>query len=417
MNYQVMPPLTNEEYEELKADIKERGVMVPIEFDDAGNVLDGHHRLQICEELGITVYPKIIRNGMTEEEKRTHARRLNMARRQLNREQKQQLIREQLMETPERSDRQIGRELGVHPTTVGTQRRTLEESGQVSKLDTSIGSDGKQYPRQVERKQPEAKIDEQEFISACVTEINKNKGYVNLDDVAAGLVTRQPVPESAQQPVVQESEIEPEWASSGIRVEQETHYAPPVIEAGGPVPEWWSDETTDVPKTEPAKKPHVVNNSTDNEWYTPAEYIEAAREVMGGIDLDPASNDFANETVKAGKYFTEEQDGTKQDWFGNVWLNPPYSTDMIMKFAEKVEQSEFNQAIVLVNNASETRWYQKLWKNASAMVGPAGRIKFRKRDGEHGVPLQGQTFFYYGNNPKRFLSVFLRFGMGTIVSE
>lgn len=58
------------------------------------------------------------------------------------------------------------------------------------------------------------------------------------------------------------------------------------------------------------KKPHVTNNSKDDEWYTPAKYIEAAREVLGSIDLDPASNDFANETVKASVYYTEERDGT-----------------------------------------------------------------------------------------------------------
>lgn len=152
MIYQVMPNLSAEEYAELKADIQLRGVMVPIEFDEKGNVLDGHHRLQICGELGITDYPKVIRAGMTEQEKYTHARKLNMARRHLTQEQKRGLIREQLKETPEKSDRQIAKDLGVSNNTVSLQRKTMEHSGELCESHTSTGSDGKTYPRQVERK-------------------------------------------------------------------------------------------------------------------------------------------------------------------------------------------------------------------------------------------------------------------------
>lgn len=152
MTYQVMPDLTAEEYAELKADIAARGVMVPIEFDEHGNTLDGHHRLKICAELGIKDYPKVIRAGMTETEKRTHARKLNMARRQLNREQKQQLIQAQLRETPERSDRQIAAGLGVDKNTVNVQRKKMESTGEIHQLKTSVGADGKERPRQVERK-------------------------------------------------------------------------------------------------------------------------------------------------------------------------------------------------------------------------------------------------------------------------
>ncbi|MEE1201014.1 MAG: DNA N-6-adenine-methyltransferase, partial [Christensenellales bacterium] len=98
-----------------------------------------------------------------------------------------------------------------------------------------------------------------------------------------------------------------------------------------------------------SRKPHVTNNSKDNEWYTPSEYIEAAREVLGTIDLDPASNDFANETVKASTYYTEDTNGLLQEWSGNIWMNPPYSTALLSKFADKLAESNFKQAIVLVN--------------------------------------------------------------------
>ena len=160
------------------------------------------------------------------------------------------------------------------------------------------------------------------------------------------------------------------------------------------------------------KKPHVVSNSGDNEWYTPAKYIEAAREVLGSIDLDPASNDFANETVKASVYYTEERDGLEQEWFGNIWMNPPYSTALLSRFADKLISSNFSQAIVLVNNATETAWFEKMISKASAVVFHKGRIRFVKHDGEHGVPLQGQAFIYYGDNAAKFLKVFSKYGWG-----
>lgn len=59
------------------------------------------------------------------------------------------------------------------------------------------------------------------------------------------------------------------------------------------------------------------------DWYTPAPIVEAARDVMGTIDLDPASDAIANEVVRATRYFTEDDRSLKQSWIGNVFLNPP----------------------------------------------------------------------------------------------
>ena len=128
-----------------------------------------------------------------------------------------------------------------------------------------------------------------------------------------------------------------------------------------------------------AKKPHVSFNSGNNEWYTPADIIAAARNVLGTIDLDPASGEIANETVKATKIFTADDDGLAHDWEGNIWLNPPYSTGLIEKFADKLIHSDYHQAIVLVNNATDTAWFAQLAEHAAAVVFPKGRVKFLRR--------------------------------------
>lgn len=167
------------------------------------------------------------------------------------------------------------------------------------------------------------------------------------------------------------------------------------------------------------KRPHVANNSGNNEWYTPAEYIEAARKAMGSIDTDPASNDIANKVVKAEKYYTIETDGLAHDWHGNVWMNPPYSSDLITKFIEKLKEQRGNyeQAIILVNNATETQWFYEIVKIASAVCFPKSRVKFYMPDGKTGAPLQGQAVLYVGDNYEKFISAFGGIGWTAKITE
>lgn len=160
---------------------------------------------------------------------------------------------------------------------------------------------------------------------------------------------------------------------------------------------------------------HVTNNSGNNEWYTPPDFIEAARTAMEGIDLDPASSDFANRTVQAERYFTVHDNGLLQDWSGRVWLNPPYSGDLVGKFCEKLLASytsgEVWQACMLVNNATETQWFQSLLQKASLVCFPMGRIRFVDATGAvANSPLQGQAILYFGGELERFFAAFSVFG-------
>ena len=95
----------------------------------------------------------------------------------------------------------------------------------------------------------------------------------------------------------------------------------------------------------------------------------------------------------------------------NIWLSPPYSGKLIGKFADKLLASDFKQAIVLVNNATETKWFAKLADNANAVVFPKGRIKYLSPDGvTHNSPIQGQAILYFGDNVNSFRRYFGQFG-------
>lgn len=160
---------------------------------------------------------------------------------------------------------------------------------------------------------------------------------------------------------------------------------------------------------------HVANNSGENEWYTPVEYIEAAACVMGVIDLDPASCPLANVAVMAGEFYSQEDDGLSREWHGSVWMNPPYSRPLVSQFTAKliseIKAQRVTAAIVLTNNFTDTGSGQDLLSTCSAVCFPGKRIKFIDSEGNaSGAPLQGQMITYFGIDPEGFAREFSQFG-------
>ena len=146
-----------------------------------------------------------------------------------------------------------------------------------------------------------------------------------------------------------------------------------------------------------------------DEWYTPLEYIEAARKLYGEIDLDPASCVEAQAVIQAKHFFAKKDNGLKQLWFGNVWCNPPYSTRLVQLFtSHAVRQYEARYCtavLLLVNNCTDTAWFRSLAVRFPMMLSN-GRADFWRPNQENFATRQGQAIFYLGPDKNVFFEAF-----------
>jgi ParB family chromosome partitioning protein len=165
------------------------------------------------------------------------------------------------------------------------------------------------------------------------------------------------------------------------------------------------------PKSEPAPLPW----SGETSWFTPTEIVEAARQVLGRIDIDPASCAKAQEVIQAGLFFTEAENGLAQKWRGRVWLNPPYAAGKIDRFVAKlVEEHEAGnvpEAVLLVHSRTDTAWFHAAATTAAAICFTRGRVRFQRPDGSGDAPPIGSAFLYFGDNPDRFVAAFGSMGL------
>lgn len=360
----IFPWLEGAANDALREDIRQNGVREPIVFLD-GAILDGRNRYMAARDLGIA-YP----------------------RREFG------------------SDPLDGTDPLAFVISLNLTRRHLSESQRASvaaKLANMRPGDN----------QHSAPANLPDLPGLSLSERAKAQPPVSQADAARMLNVSERSVRSAQR--VQES-APPEV----VRAVEEGRISVSLAEKVADLPEDMQAEVAAAPPEKmrevarEAVKPFVANNTGNNEWYTPPAIIDAAREVLGDFDLDPASSEIANATVQAPLFYTAETDGLAQDWpIGRIWCNPPYATGLIGRFATRLA-AEFRRGstgIVLTNNATETAWFQELAGVSSAICFPLSRVRFLRPEGEAGAPLQGQAIFYSGGDADGFAERFAAFGI------
>lgn len=373
----LLPRLDPDELAELEASIVVEGCRDPVITWD-GLIIDGHNRYEICTRLGID-YDVIEHGGIAS---RNAAMawmiRNQRGRRNLSKSQLAMLaVALEALYAVAAREREYGGK-AVDPVANLPQ-------GETGKAREHAARDMGVSPRSVQT----AKYVVQEAAPELA------------DAVRAGDVSLHAATQIMHAPPEEQSELARQI------VDGETT-APEAVEA---VREYAASNGDDGTP----RRAHVAHNSGDNEWYTPKPFIDAARAVMGDIDLDPASNPAANEVVGATTYYTAADSGLDdKHWQGRVWMNPPYAQPLVSQFAEKlvgaVRDGSVSEAVVLVNNATETRWCQGLLAEADAVCLLAGRVRFWAPDKPQAAPLQGQIVIYFGPKVVAFREHFASMG-------
>lgn len=144
----------------------------------------------------------------------------------------------------------------------------------------------------------------------------------------------------------------------------------------------------------------VHYSSASPEWYTPAHIIAAVEDFFDEIDLDPCAEATDPKTVPARVHFTTADDGLAREWFGRVYMNPPYG-DAIPPWIAKLDAAyrsrEIEAGIALVPARPDTAWFRILRDYPRCFIN--GRLKFGGHEDSAPFP---SVLVYVGDEVQRF---------------
>jgi phage N-6-adenine-methyltransferase len=433
----LLPPLTAEEYDGLRASIQAHGIQQAIVVHRLTrthiDVIDGAHRLRIAHDLGLDIAAiplNFLMAATSEEDQRALAWSLNADRRHLSKEQRQQ--RAVALRQQGKSYRAIGEELGVSQVTARSDVQEAVVKNFTSDLpDTITTADGKTRP--ATQPKPAATLEvadvdtAREFIIDALRKkyspLARGQLYRDAARIAGASGIKRAAFDAALDAMLEAGSVREHINHHGAR---EYHFADVVgrlergAEQGGEsaAPE----EATPAPvqTSAPAPEPPAANgdmgvhySSKSSEWYTPPDLLERVITVLGPIELDPCSNSHDAPNVPAQRHFTREDDGLAQSWASAaLFMNPPYGSEIgpwVEKLAADYEEHHVGAAIALLPARTDTAWFRRLSAYPRCFI--FGRLKFvSPESGEENPAPFPSMAVYLGPDAGAFQRAFAEIG-------
>ena len=166
----------------------------------------------------------------------------------------------------------------------------------------------------------------------------------------------------------------------------------------------------------------------DRAHYTPTYLINAAKEVMGGIDTDPCSSLVGQNRIKAGVYYDMRTNGLEQDWHGRIYMNSTYGSlnEFVTKLSVELNKENVTEYVIHTPTRETWEpWFHALLKMSDVVCFLDSKVKWHPAwkgfEKEYAVlgfncdtfepyEAHGSMYSYRGPNKEKFIEVFGAFG-------
>lgn len=160
---------------------------------------------------------------------------------------------------------------------------------------------------------------------------------------------------------------------------------------------------------------HQSSRMKKDEWLTPPELLGK----LGPFDLDPCSPGSRRpwDTAKNHLSLEEHGDGLMCEWYGRVWLNPPYGRETVNWLAKLADHGN---GIALIFARTETdMFFEQVWNKADALLFLRGRLHFHHVDGSRAAANAGapSVLVAYGVENASILSDLNNIGQYISISQ